>query len=81
MGAFWAILVQSFRLASTLSLGYFINDLTDFLGNTWNKATGMSYKDSNGKTPWFLIMITFLIGCVAIAYIFSFLFPKYKTKK
>lgn len=80
MAQFFVYLSQAFRLGSTLSLGYFINDVTSWVGNVWNFLTGRSYKDSNGNPPWLLIVFVFVLGSLFITYVFNNFFPKSKSR-
>lgn len=79
MGAIAIWFARALQWGGTAALGYFSNDLADWLGRvTGTKEQTGTGQGSVSKTPWWLVVIFFLVIGAALAWIVSLFIPKNK---
>ena len=79
MGAAFIWFARALQWGGTAALGYFSNDLADWLGRvTGTKEQTGTGPGSGSKTPWYLVVIFFLVIGAALAWIVNSFTPKNK---
>jgi len=72
------LLGNALRYAAPVTLGYFINDVTAMIGNLPLVGPFFTSKDTQGRSPWYVVLAALALGSMAVIWLVNFLFPKSK---